>query len=48
MGKVNSGKKGMPWSAALVEGCWLEEAGGGPSFVIVLGNLFASLSLVLS
>ena len=48
MGKVNCGKKGTPWSAALVEGCWLEEAGGGPSFVIGLGNLFASLSLVLS
>ena len=48
VGKVNCGKKGTPWSAALVEGCWLEEAGGGPSFVIGLGNLFASLSLVLS
>ena len=32
----------------MVEGCWLEEAGGGPSFVVGLGNLSASLSLALS
>lgn len=40
-------KKSEGLRAALIGGCWPEEAGGGPSSVIGLGSTFASFSLVL-